>query len=55
MYLGIAMPRTRRQEKALFVLRAMMAAKPGKQKKAAKRASRLFKKAFPKEGRLKAA
>lgn len=40
--------RERRAEKALCMLRAMMAAKPGKEKKAARRALKRFKSDHPK-------
>lgn len=52
---AIAIQRTRRQQKDLVVLRAMYAAKPGKEKKAARRALKAFKKANPRKADLRAA
>ncbi len=41
-------PRTRKAAKALFVLRAIMDAKPGREKRAIKRARRDFRRLHPK-------
>ena len=49
MILTIRTPRSRRAEMSLCVLRAMFNAKPGKERKAAKRAKKAFKAAHPKK------
>lgn len=43
-------PRTRKAAKVLFVLRAIMDAKPGREKRAEKRARRDFRRLHPKGG-----
>lgn len=46
--LRITLPRTRKQEKALVVLRAINDAKPGKEQKAVRKALKKFKRDHPK-------
>ena len=43
--------RSRKAAKAIFVLRAMFVAPPGREKKAARKAERRFKIAYPKHSR----
>ncbi len=42
---------SRKAAKAVFILRAMFAAPPGREKKAAKKAARKFRIAYPKHSR----
>ncbi len=46
--LRITLPHTRKQEKALVILRAIGDAKPGKEQKAVRKALKKFKRDYPK-------